>query len=138
MSCKKCWRGLCSGFSCGVIQGMDSREICSVFYRIGGRRNVLVGSESSKLHGLPFLVKSYISLCKFVTLGKTYWENLLHPWNIYNPWVSLVAAASELLLICFLTLSMLHATIVMISHLVKKVPSQELLSATELSVRLVW
>ena len=36
-----------------------------------------------------------------------------------------------------LTLSMLHVTILTISHLVEKVPSQELLSATELSVRLV-
>ena len=36
-----------------------------------------------------------------------------------------------------LTLHVLHATIVMISHLVKKVPLQELLSATELSLRLV-
>ena len=37
----------------------------------------------------------------------------------------------------YLTLSMPHATIVVISHLVDKVPLQELLSATELSVRLV-
>ena len=36
-----------------------------------------------------------------------------------------------------LTLSVPHVTIIMISHLVKKVPLQELLSATELSVRLV-
>ena len=36
-----------------------------------------------------------------------------------------------------LTLSMPQATIVMISHLVKKVPWQELLSVTEFSVRLV-
>ena len=36
-----------------------------------------------------------------------------------------------------LTLSMPHVTIVMISCLVKKVPSQELLCATELSVRLI-
>ena len=35
-------------------------------------------------------------------------------------------------------LSALHPTIVAISRLVKKVPSQELLSATELSMRLVW
>ena len=36
-----------------------------------------------------------------------------------------------------LTLSMPHITIVVISCLVKKVPSQELLHATEFSVRLV-
>ena len=36
-----------------------------------------------------------------------------------------------------LTLSMLHATIVSLSCLVKKVPSLELLHATEFSVRLV-
>ena len=36
-----------------------------------------------------------------------------------------------------LTLSMPHATIVMLSHLVQKVPSLELLCATEFSVRLV-
>ena len=36
-----------------------------------------------------------------------------------------------------LTLSTPHVTIVTISHLVEKVPLQELLSATELSVRLV-
>ena len=36
-----------------------------------------------------------------------------------------------------LTLSASHATIVVISRLVKKVPSQELLSATEFSMRLV-
>ena len=36
-----------------------------------------------------------------------------------------------------LTLSTPHMTIVVISHLVEKVPSKELLSATELSVRLV-
>ena len=36
-----------------------------------------------------------------------------------------------------LTLSMPHASIVTISHLVEKVPLQELLSATELSMRLV-
>ena len=36
-----------------------------------------------------------------------------------------------------LILSALHMTIVAISHLVKKVPSQELLSATEVNVRLV-
>ena len=36
-----------------------------------------------------------------------------------------------------LTLSVLHTTIVAISCLVKKVPSQELLSATEFSVSLV-
>ena len=37
----------------------------------------------------------------------------------------------------FFTLSTSHATIVVISHLVKKVPLQELLSATEFSMRLV-
>ena len=37
----------------------------------------------------------------------------------------------------FLTLSMPHVTIAMISHLVQKVPLQELLSATEFSVRMV-
>ena len=37
----------------------------------------------------------------------------------------------------YLTLSTLHMTIVTISHLVKKVPSLELLPATEFSVRLV-
>ena len=36
-----------------------------------------------------------------------------------------------------LTFSVLHVTIVVISCLVKKVPSQELLSATELSMWLV-
>ena len=37
----------------------------------------------------------------------------------------------------YLTLSMPHATIVAISHLVKKVPSLELLHATKFSVMLV-
>ena len=37
----------------------------------------------------------------------------------------------------FLTLSMLHATIVAISHLVEKVPLLELLHATKFSMRLV-
>ena len=36
-----------------------------------------------------------------------------------------------------LTLSMLHATIVAISHLVEKVPTLELLHATEFIMRLV-
>ena len=36
-----------------------------------------------------------------------------------------------------LTPSVSHVTVVAVSHLVEKVPSQELLSATELSVRLV-
>ena len=36
-----------------------------------------------------------------------------------------------------LTLSMPHATIVVISHLVEKVPLQELLHATKFSMRLV-
>ena len=40
-------------------------------------------------------------------------------------------------LLPLLTLSMLHVTIVAISHLVEKVPSLELLHATEFSVRLV-
>ena len=37
----------------------------------------------------------------------------------------------------YISLSMLHVTIVTISHLVKKVPLLELLHATEFSVRLV-
>ena len=37
----------------------------------------------------------------------------------------------------FLTLSMLHATIVTISHLAEKVPLQELVHATEFRMKLV-
>ena len=49
---------------------------------------------------------------------------------------SLVPIQITVTYVC-LTLSAPHGTIVAISRLVEKVPSQELLSATEFSVRLV-
>ena len=63
------------------------------------------------------------------------WDGLLLL-NISHNYISKIAA-HVFFNLNQLTLSALHVTIVAISHLVKKVPSQELLSATELSMRLV-
>ena len=51
--------------------------------------------------------------------------------------VKLILYITNKKLSILLTLSMLHVTIVMISHLVEKVPLQELLHATKFSMRLV-
>ena len=56
-------------------------------------------------NGLPFLVKSYMGFSSFCNSGQNIWRKFTTPAKLYIHWVSLVAIASELLLICFSAVS---------------------------------